>query len=354
MVNISIADKPTEEVFVCGGGHQGLSMAAHLALSGVTVTLWNRTPENIADVIESHQIECSGIVNGTAVIEKASSNIAEVVSNFVMVTTPSSAHKDVARALAPYVHKEMVIVLNPGRTFGAIEFARTLKDCGVKEMPHIAETQTIVYTCRRSDKNSTVIYALKHDVKIAAIKSSDIDLILSRMPKCLRNYFVPTESVIITSLSNVGMVLHCAPVLMNIGWIETPKVDFKYYYDGISPSVARFLEKVDSERLSVAHALGYDIESTQEWLKRTYGAKGDDFHSCIRTTEAYKEIDAPRTLHHRYLLEDVPCGLVPIENAAKYCGITVPNITAIIDLASAVLDNDFRANGREFNPELLE
>jgi len=347
-------EMPEEKVFVCGGGHQGLSMAAHLALSGITVTLWNRTPEHIADVIQTHEIDCSGVVNGTAVVEKASSNIAEVVSDFVMVTTPSSAHKDVAKALAPYVHKDMIIVLNPGRTFGAIEFAQTLKDCGIKELPHIAETQTIVYTCRRSDKNSTVIYALKRDVKIAAIKSSDIDLILSRMPECLRRYFSPVESVVITSLSNVGMILHCAPVLMNIGWIETPKVDFKYYYDGISPSVAHFLEKIDAERLFVAHALGYEIESTQDWLKRTYGATGNDFHSCIRTTEAYKEIDAPKTLNHRYLLEDVPCGLVPLESAAKHCGVAVPNITAIINLACAVLDTDFRASGRKFNSDLLE
>ena len=33
------------EVFVCGGGHQGLSMAAHFALNGVKVSLWNRTAE---------------------------------------------------------------------------------------------------------------------------------------------------------------------------------------------------------------------------------------------------------------------------------------------------------------------
>lgn len=35
--------------------------------------------------------------------------------------------------------KDTVIVLNPGRTFGAIEFAETLKNCGVVELPHIAE-----------------------------------------------------------------------------------------------------------------------------------------------------------------------------------------------------------------------
>ena len=31
--------KGVENVFVCGGGHQGLSMAAHLALNGISVRL---------------------------------------------------------------------------------------------------------------------------------------------------------------------------------------------------------------------------------------------------------------------------------------------------------------------------
>ena len=223
----------TKTVFVCGAGHQGFSMAAHLTLNGVDVKLWNRSQKHIQEVIDTGVIHCSGIVNGDAKIGKTSTDMAEVVSDFVMVTTPSSAHKDIARELAPYVHPGMVVVLNPGRTFGAIDFAEELKRQGVNELPQIAETQTIVYTCRKTGPNSTSILALKKDVEIAAIRGSDINYIMDRMPECLKPYFKITESVGKTSLSNVGMVLHCAPVMMNIGWIETPKVDFKYYYDGI-------------------------------------------------------------------------------------------------------------------------
>ena len=47
--------KGVKNVFVCGGGHQGLSMAAHLALNGITVTLWNRTSKNIQQVIKTQR-----------------------------------------------------------------------------------------------------------------------------------------------------------------------------------------------------------------------------------------------------------------------------------------------------------
>lgn len=339
----------TDRVFVCGGGHQGLSMSAHLALNGIKVNLWNRTQSHIQKICDTKKIHCDGVVNGVAMIESATSCIDEVISDFVMVTTPSDAHIDIAKKIAPYVHKDMVIVLNPGRTFGAIEFANTLKECGVKELPHIAETQTIVYTCRKKNDNSVTIFALKENVKIAALKGSDIEYIMDKMPKCLKKYFSISDSVLSTSLANVGMILHCAPVLMNIGWIESEQVDFKYYYDGISRSVADFLEKLDKERQEVALKIGYPVESVKEWLERTYDATGDNLYECIRNNESYRQIDAPETINCRYILEDVPNGLVPIETLGKELGISTDNITTIIDLANSVLNTDFRKKGRRFS-----
>ena len=329
-------------------------MAAHLALNGIEVRLWNRSESHIREVIDSGVIHCSGIVNGDAAVSKVSTRMEEVVGDFVMVTTPSSAHRDIARELAPFVHKNMIVILNPGRTFGAIEFAEELKKNGAAELPHIAETQTIVYTCRKSGDNSTTIFALKNDVKIAAIRGADMEYILSSLPDCLKPYFAPVESVALTSLANVGMILHCAPVMMNIGWIESDKVDFKYYYDGISKSVAHLLEKMDAERQTVARAGGYPVESVAEWLRRTYSIAGGTLFECIRNNEAYREIDAPPTLNTRYIFEDVPNGLVPVEAMGMEFGVPTPNITTIIDLASSVMDIDYREQGRRFTSSQLK
>lgn len=341
-------DKSARTVFVCGAGHQGFSMAAHLTLNGVEVRLWNRTQKHIQEVLDTGIIHCTGIINGDARISKASIDIAECICDFIMVTTPSSAHKSIARRLAPLVSADTVIILNPGRTFGAIEFAEELKAQGVRELPQIAEAQTIVYTCRRTGPNSTSILALKKDVEIAAIRGSDLNYIMDRMPDCLRSYFKGVDSVGMTSLSNVGMILHCAPVMMNIGWIETQKADFKYYYDGISHSVSRFLEKLDAERQAVAQAGGFEIESVREWLIRTYGVTGETLYECIRNNSAYREIDAPPSINTRYIFEDVPDGLVPVEAMGREIGVPTPNITTIIDLACAVMEEDYRATGRCF------
>lgn len=345
---VKMGEENKQIYFVCGGGHQGLAMAAHLALNGEKVTLWNRTPEHIDEIMRTGRIYCSGEVNGIAKIEKASDNIEEVVTSYILVTVPSTAYHDVAQVLAPYVNRNTVIVLNPGRTFGAIEFSEELKKNGVKEMPQIAETQTIVYTCRRSDKNCVTIFAMKRDVEIAALDRMYLNNILRKMPVCLQKYFVAQKSVAYTSFANVGMILHCAPVLMNIGWIENEKVDFKYYYDGISKSVAKYIEKMDAERINVAKELGYKIESVSEWLRRTYNVEGTDLYECIKNNIAYREIDAPPSLDSRYIYEDVPNGLVPIEYIGKQLNVETKYITNIIDLANGVYDADFRKTGRQF------
>ena len=41
-----------KKVTIIGGGHQGLAMAAHLTKYGVKCYLWNRTVENIKDIIK--------------------------------------------------------------------------------------------------------------------------------------------------------------------------------------------------------------------------------------------------------------------------------------------------------------
>ena len=231
---------------------------------------------------------------------------------------------------------------------------RELKKNGVRSLPQIAETQTIVYTCRKSGENSTSIFALKDDVKIAALKTSNINVIMRAIPGCIREQFSSVDSVAFTSLSNIGMILHCAPVLMNIGWIESEKAEFKYYYDGISPSIARYLEKMDKERVSVANALGYEVETLKNWLERTYHVQGNCVYECIKANETYKGIDAPPTINTRYLFEDIPNGLVPIEYLGLQLGVSTTNITTIIDLANSVMETDYRKSGRRFDLAVLE
>ena len=338
-------------IAILGAGNSGLAMAAHLAMEGYPVHLWNRWTDMIEPLLHHPFINVEGVINGKARLALVSSDIKEVVEGVstVLVTTPANAHCDIAQLLAPFATDDMLIVLNPGRTFGALEFTAKLQENGCFKEPIIIETQTIIYTCRKIDLDRVIILTFKHDVLFSAVDHTLNDKVIARFPECLRSFFSPANSMVETSIGNVGMILHCAPVLLNSGWIESPCTQFKYYYEGITPSVACLLEKLDTERLEVARLLGHPVESTADWLRRSYGVEGDNLYECIQNNPAYRTIDAPTTLQHRYIFEDVSCGLVPLETIGHSLGLPMHVCGLIINLANVMLETDFRKNGRTLN-----
>lgn len=336
------------KVTVIGAGNSGLAMAAHISLGGHQVTLWNRTRSSIATLIDHPLIHCDGVISGHIPIHRATADIQVALEDpdLILITTPAHAHKELAALIAKNIKKETLILLNPGRTFGALEFRMIYGMHNREHPPLIAEAQTIIYTCRRTGADTVHVVALKSDVLVSTFNARDNTNVLARLPDCVRDFFIPACSMIETSIGNVGMILHCAPLLLNAGWTENETNIYKYYYDGITPTISSFLEKLDQERVAVSQALGHPVETTMDWLRRTYHIEGDTLYQCLQNNEAYKRIDAPQTMLHRYILEDVPCGLVPLEAVGIKHGVTMSHTTLIIDLASKLMGIDFRKTGR--------
>lgn len=338
------------KISILGTGNSGLTMAAHLSLAGHNVSLWGRSSERIQQLNEkSNQINISGVLNGIAIPTMITTNLAESIhgSELILVTTPASAHSAIATALAPNLVEDQTIILNPGRTGGVLDFVKSLK---TNLRLVVGEAQTIVYTCRQLNSNSVEVFSFKNGVLLACYNTTS--QVLSRcspvLPPELSSLFLTAENMITTSLGNVGMILHCAPTILNTGWIESRTTRFLHYYEGISPSIANLLECLDQERLMIAAALGTEIESTMSWLKRSYGVGGKNLYECILDNKAYSTIDAPTTLQHRYLTEDVPFGLVPLEALGKSLNIPTPLTSLVIDLTNKLLNVDFRLTGRTF------
>lgn len=339
------------KVTVIGAGNSGLAMAAHLSMAGNRVTLWNRSKSVISKLMETHKIYCQGAINGKAELELVTDDLEKAVENpdLILITTPASSHRELAKRLALCLKKETLIVLNPGRTFGALEFREIYRQWSPDLYQTIAETQTIIYTCRRTGEDSVNIISLKSDVLISTFHADDNQEIISRLPACVREYFIPARSMIETSIGNVGMILHCAPLMLNTGWTESKTTVYKYYYDGITPSIGRLIEGIDSERVLISKLLGLEVETTKEWLERTYHVEGESLYDCIQDNEAYTTIVAPRSLDHRYIFEDVPCGLVPLEAVGKRLGVEMKHTKLIIDLACVLMGVDFRKTGRNLS-----
>ena len=144
----------------------------------------------------------------------------------------------------------------------------------------------------------------------------------------------------------MGAIFHPALTILNSGWIESTHGDFQFYIDGVTPSVARVLESLDRERVTVAASIGIRARTGMEWLKLSYDTVGEDLNEAIHNQPGYYGINAPPTLNHRYIFEDVPMSLVPIASLGQRYGVAVSGIDAIIRLASIIHHTDYWRRGR--------
>ena len=158
--------------------------------------------------------------------------------------------------------------------------------------------------------------------------------------------FIDGVSVLHTGLNNMGAIFHPALTLLNAGRIESTNGDFQFYIEGVTQSVARMLEALDRERVTVAASLGIRGRTAMEWLKMAYDATGDDLNEAIHNQTGYFGIKAPSTLNHRYIFEDVPMSLVPIAALGQRYGVSVRGMDAIIRLACIVHRTDYWRRGR--------
>lgn len=343
-----LAKDPKELKFcVLGAGHGGLAMAGHLALMGFHVNLFNRGRRRIQPVQERGGIRLEGEVKGFGKVALASTDIAECLQgvDVLMVVVPATGHRYMAEVCAPHIKGQQIVVLNPGRTGGALEFLHVLREQGVQELPFIAEAQTFLYASRALGPAHAKIFSIKAAVPLATLPAYWIPGVLKVINRAFPQ-FVPGDNIFKTSFDNIGAVFHPALTVLNAAWIEETHGDFEYYVQGASRSVARVLERIDKERLDVAAALGIRSMSARTWLYTAYSATGKDLYEAMHDNPGYVGIKAPDRLHHRYIDEDVPMSLVPIASIGDMLKVETPTIKAIIHLASLMRGVDFWRKGR--------
>ncbi len=331
---------------VMGAGNGGLAMAGHLGLMGFEVNLYNRSEGRIRPVRMRGGVELHGQVTGFGRVALATTDAAAALPacDVIMVVVPATGHRDIARTCAPHLADGQIVVLNPGRTLGAIEFHQVLQSCGCGAKVIIAEAQTFIYASRVIGPGEARIFRVKNAIPVASIRAHLIPDVLQRLRPAFPQ-FVPGTDVLNTSLDNIGAVFHPAQAILNTGWIEDGS-DFEFYRQGVSPSVASVLEVLDKERVGVAEALGISVMTAHNWLYFAYGVHGSDLREAMTANPGYSGLLAPKAIRHRYITEDVPMSLVPIASLGRKFGQPTPTMDSIIHLASTMMGEDYWETGR--------
>lgn len=337
------------KVTVIGAGHGGKAMAAEIASRGFPVKLYNRTYSHIEMIALRGGIELQ-TEDGQdkfGPLQMVTSNMEEALAEakLIMVVIPSSGHEAVAIAAAPYLKDGQVILLNPGRTGGALQFANGLRAGNCQSKPIICEAETFLFASRSVGPAEAKIFRTKFSVPFAAFPTTYTQEALEAIQQVYPQ-FIPAKNVLYTSLNNMGAIFHPALALLNAGWIETTQGDFEFYMEGVTPSTARVLEVLDRERVTVASSIGIRAQTAQEWLYRAYAAEGETLFEAMHANPGYQGIKAPNRLQHRYIFEEIPCSLVPIVEIGRQYGVDAPTMRAMIHLANIVHGTDYWNKGR--------
>ena len=161
---------------VLGAGHGGLAMAGYLALKGFEVRLFNRTPDRLEPIRRRGAIELIAhdgeeIPRGAGPLKLATSDMKEAITgaDVIMVVVPATGHAWLAEQMAPHIKDGQIIVLNPGRTGGALEVHHIFRQKAIQADVIIAETQTFLYASRAVNPAQVQIFRVKNSVPVAAI-----------------------------------------------------------------------------------------------------------------------------------------------------------------------------------------
>jgi opine dehydrogenase len=342
-------NKKALTVTVIGAGNGGKSMAAEIATRGFEVTLYNRTAANIEAIrlIGSIELTTEDGRRLTGNLARVTADLGEAINgaDLIMVTVPASGHRDVALGAAPYLTDGQIVVLNPGRTCGALEFVQGLREGSCTGRPIICEAETFLFAARSTGPAQARIFRTKNSVPVAAFPTIYTEKALAIIRQVYPQ-FIPAESVLHTSLNNMGAVFHPALTLLNAGWIESTHGEFEFYMDGVTPATAKVLETLDRERVTIAAACGIRAQTAIEWLYRAYTAKGDSLYEAMHANQGYRGIKAPNQLQHRYIFEEIPCSLIPMSELGRQYGVDTPTIRSLIHLATIIHGRDFWREGR--------
>lgn len=342
---------------VLGAGNGGVATAADLTVRGFQVNLWEH-PDFAASIkpmqelggINLETVPSIPMKEGFAKVNMITTDIEAALNGVdaVLVIVPAFAHQKIAECCAPYLQDHQVVIISPGNFGGAIQFQNIFQEKGHAKDVVFAEAECMIYACRKKDPTTVWIRRYKKGLRYAALPASKTDRVMEIIHQVYPEA-EPAANILETGLSNCNPTQHPPIMILNAALIERTHGEFLFYNEGVTPGVIRVIEAADRERISVCAALKTKIRSAYEQEVAWYGyqgCSGNNLYESMNDNPFYRTSKAPSSFQNRYLTEDIPFGLVPVEELGEMVGVPTPTVTAIINFAQLLTERDLRANRR--------
>jgi opine dehydrogenase len=340
---------PNPTVAIIGAGSGGIYLAVELGRLGCGLRLTDLDDSRLAPIRTRGGLDVDP--GGFVAIERATADLPHTIdgASVIAVCTGGTYQEAVAIALAPLLRDGQIVLLIQGNTGGALVFRRTLDAAGCRAAADIAEMDNYPYSCWRPQPTLIRPIVRKKFLQIAAFPGLRTEAVFARLSP-LFPHAVAAPTVISTGFTNANAMLHVANCVANAGKIDRNET-YRFYADGVTTSVARLYHAINAERVAVAKALGAEVPGLEDWFWRTYGVRGATLpETCqLLTTNSdgpYQATGTPHSWDHKYIAEDVPVGLMPMQALGLAAGVATPFIDAVITLAQSLAGTDFAASAR--------
>lgn len=343
-------------ITVLGAGNGGQAFAGGLTLKGHTVHL-AAVPEHDTQIkilstfggvlVESS--EAIGIAGGFARIDRIDTDVAGslATAELVLLVVPAYAQETYFGLIAEHAPDGLLVVMQPGK-FGSLRLAQRLREAG--RDPHallIAETASFLYAAKIHGMDHIWLRGLKAELELAALPAGRTGEVIERLAE-VHTQYVPARNVLATSMDDAAYALHPVTTLLNLARLEKMGPYRTASYD-ITEQTGRMVEAVDNERCAVAAAFGLQPQPLLEQMASAYGLTGATVYEGLSKSTVHRDQMTPRNARHRYVSEEVPFGLVPLQQFGQLAGVPTPAIDSIVSLASIVNDEDYTATGRHLD-----
>jgi len=338
-------------IAIVGAGPGGFRLVANLGLAGYRLRLNDIDDTKLTAIRARGGIEVEGTPGGFAPIQLATTDLRAAAegADLIIVVSGGNTQPGVARALAPLLVDGQTILLIQGNTGGSLVVRRELDRAGCRADIELAETDTYPYAMRWVAPTLMRQTTQKRWIQIAAFPGNRSQAVHARIGR-LFPQAVAAPDILHTGLANMNAVFHVANCVANAARIERGG-GHMFYGEGVTPAVARLYEAIDAERMAIAAALGVGIPNLVDWVARAYDVREANL---VKTFERltydpdgpYVANKAAGTLDHKYIVEDVPTGLIPMQELGSATGIPTPAIDALVQIVRFMTGRNFAAEAR--------
>ncbi|MFK0006650.1 NAD/NADP octopine/nopaline dehydrogenase family protein [Paenarthrobacter sp. NPDC090520] len=330
---------------IVGCGSTGLALAAHLMQQGATVQCMVDQGHALL-----HRLRHAGRISLTGHLGIAHFPAPPYTDDYasltgcdvVFVATTADRHLTLARHLAPVLRSGQLCVLVTGYVNGVAAFENALAAAGATVgSACVAALNTTPHLSYASGDGSVHVAAVKTWFEVSASTTAASKEGAIRLAEWFPAAS-PARHQFSSSLNNPNPTAHVPAAVLNAvaaskeaHGLVPPQGAF-HLGDFGAPALEALRNVLDAERLAVMRALGLGAHfvGRNDFGLRAYGPGA-------------REPDPPRTGHtfqRRFVTEDVPCGLVPIESLGIWAGIRTPSISALISFICALEGRDFRVH----------